>query len=261
MIECAIKAAKEAGKILISGLGHNRNQLNIEKKGIGDYVTAVDKASEKKIIEIIKNTYPDHQIVAEESGFEKSESSYKWVIDPLDGTANYVHAIPVFAVSIALMENDEIILGVINVPEAGELFYAEKNRGAFLNGKKIYVSDQKHFSDSMIATGFPWRSRHLIDPYLKSFREILTLSAGVRRMGAAAVDLAYTACGRFEGFYELKLKPWDVAAGAVLIKEAGGLVTDLTGGQNFMSGNIAAGNAVAHKNIVDVTKKYLGNIS
>jgi len=258
MLYCAISAAKEAGRILMDGLQQSDTR-KIEKKGIGDYVTEIDRASEQAVIKIIKDSYPDHQIIAEESGLDRAESSFQWIIDPLDGTANYVHSIPVFGVSIGLMKDAEMIIGVVYSPATEELFWAERGKGAFLNGKKISVSPKKDFSDSMIATGFPWRSRHLIDPYLKSFREVLTGSAGVRRMGAAAIDLAYTACGRFEGFWEIQLKPWDIAAGSLLVKEAGGVVTDFTGKDDISAGNIVAGVPEIHKHIVEVTKKYLAD--
>ena len=260
MLDCAITAAKESGRILMEGL-KNPDMRRIEKKGIGDYVTEIDRESEQAVIRIIKKSFPYHQIVAEESGLDRAESSYQWIIDPLDGTANYVHSIPVFGVSIGLMKDADMIIGVVYSPATEELFWAEKGRGAFLNGKKINVSKQKDFADSMIATGFPWRSRHLIKPYLESFREILTGSAGVRRMGAAAIDLAYTACGRFEAFWEIQLKPWDIAAGSLLVKEAGGVVTDFKGGIDLSAGNIVAGSPDIHKHIVKVTEKYLADVA
>ena len=255
----AFEAAQLAGKYLMKRY-RKLKRAEIHKKSTHDLVTEADLGANRIIIRTIKKYFPNHDFLSEETGLENNPDIYEWVIDPLDGTANYVHSIPVFGVSIGLMKDTDMIIGVVYSPATEELFWAEKGKGAFLNGKKINVSQQKDFADSMIATGFPWRSRHLIKPYLESFREILTGSAGVRRMGAAAIDLAYTACGRFEAFWEIQLKPWDIAAGSLLVKEAGGVVTDFKGGNDLSAGNIVAGSPDIHKHIVNVTEKYLADV-
>jgi myo-inositol-1(or 4)-monophosphatase len=230
-------------------------------KGMGDYVTDLDRRSEEAIIQKIKAHFPDHIIHAEESGVDSRDSKYRWIIDPLDGTANYVQGIPVYGISIALLREGNIVLGVVYHPERDELYWAERGRGAYLNGEAVTVSDQEDIAYSMIASGFPWRSKEFLDPYLATFKEMFLAAAGMRRMGAAAIDLAYTACGRFDGFWEMKLGPWDVAAGILLVEEAGGIVTDFTGQRNFLeSGNVVAGNPKIHPTLLRVVQDHLSSI-
>jgi len=259
MLNCAINAARQAGAILLDA-GKQPTELSVTKKGIGDYVTQVDLACEKEIIRIIRNSFPGHQIIAEESGMQRKDSPYQWIIDPLDGTANFVHNLGIFGVSIACMKDEQLILGVIYSPATSELFWAEKGKGAFLNGRPIHVSKTDVFSEAMIATGFPWRSRDLIDPYLAAFKDVLLKSAGMRRMGAAAIDLAYTACGRFEGFWEIHLKPWDVAAGAIIIEEAGGIISSLSKTGTVLDGSVVAGNRNIHDCLCSSITQHLGDI-
>jgi myo-inositol-1(or 4)-monophosphatase len=257
IIETAQKAALVGGEILKKEFGKLKKD-QIDFKGKGDYVTELDIRSEQAIIKEIKKEFPDHVIYAEETGKENRTSKYQWYIDPLDGTANYVQSIPIFCVSIAIEKEKELIAGVVYNPLLKEMFWAQKDRSAFLNEEKIHVSSKKKMSNSILASGFPWRSRPYLDPYMASFKDIFIASAGVRRMGSAALDLAYTACGRFDGFWEMKLKPYDIAAGILIIKEAGGIVTDFNGGDDFMtSGNVVAGNPSIHKKLLDVTKKRL----
>jgi len=257
MLKTAKKAAAIGGDILKKEFRKLR-EGQIDIKGKGDYVTELDYKSENKIISIIKKEFPDHAIMAEESEELKTESGFQWIIDPLDGTANYIQGIPVYAVSIALSKNGKINTGVIYSPETEEMFWAERNKGAYLNGQRIHVSGKKDMKDAILATGFPFRVKENLDTYLQSFKELFLQSAGIRRMGAAAIDLAYIASGIFDGFWEMRLKPWDVAAGSLLIEEAGGKMGDFQGKQKYMeSGNIVAGNSFVYKKIVEVTERLV----
>ncbi|MCS7203302.1 MAG: inositol monophosphatase [Thermodesulfovibrio sp.] len=253
----ALEAAKLAGRIIKEKIGTITKE-NITQKSISDYVTEVDIYSEKKIIEHIKKYFPHHQIMAEESSNNYKKAEYLWIIDPLDGTTNFIHGFPVVAVSIALMYKGELKVGVVYDPIKDELFYAEKDEGAFLNSERIRVSSLKEPSLSLIATGFPFRNKQYIDSYIKIFRELLYSVSDLRRPGAAAIDLAYVACGRVDGFFEFALSPWDIAAGTILIKEAGGVVSDFDGGENYLkTGNIVAGNNIIHPFLIEKIKKAL----
>lgn len=249
----AIKSAKEAGQIQMKHFGRVKE---IEYKGEINLVTEVDKLCEKKIIEIIKDEYPNHNILAEEgNNCDENDSPYKWVIDPLDGTTNYAHGYPCFCVSIALEKAGEIVIGVVYNPVLDELFWAEKSKGAFLNGEKIQVSKTKELDKSLLVTGFPYDIRDNPDYNLNHFRNFIVHSQAVRRDGAAALDQCYVAMGRFDGFWESKLFPWDVAAGSLIIAEAGGKVTNF-GGDNFSiySKEILATNGKIHKQMIKVLK-------
>jgi len=260
ILEVAKRAAKVGAEILLQAFG-KLDQKQISLKGAGDYVTEIDRESEKAIINLIKEKFPDHGIYAEESGKENRKSLYRWLIDPLDGTANYVQGIPIFGISIALVKEEETQVGLIYYPERDEMFWAVKGEGAFLNDRRIHISAKKDMALSMLASGFPWRSKDYLDPYLASFRELFLSVAGVRRMGSAAIDLAYTACGRFDGFWEMKLKPWDISAGILLVEEAGGVVTDFKGGKGYIeSGNVVAGNSFIHEKILNTIRPYLSQI-
>ena len=260
MLETAKEAAQCGGEILMQEFG-KLTDSQIDLKGKGDYVTELDRRSEQAIIGRIKEDFSGHIIQAEESGEEIQKSSYRWIIDPLDGTANYVQGIPVYGVSIALKKRDVVLMGVVYYPDRDEMFWATRGDGAFLNGERIRVSTRKDMAYAMLASGFPWRSRTYLDSYMACFRELFLGAAGIRRMGSAAIDLAYTACGRFDGFWEMKLGPWDIAAGILLIQEAGGVVTDFLGGDGyFASGNVVAGNPFIHKKIVHVTRRHLSGV-
>jgi len=259
-LDTAKEAARIGGAVLSKEFGKlQKSQINL--KGRGDYVTDVDRRSEQAIIQKIRAHFPDHIIHAEESGKENRRSPYRWLIDPLDGTANYIQKIPVYAISIALIEDNEIITGVVFDPNRDEMFWAERGKGAFLNGQRIHVSNKEKMDYSMLASGFPWRSKEYLDPYLDCFKELFLAAAGIRRMGSAAMDLAYTACGRFDGFWEMKLGPWDIAAGILLVEEAGGVVTDFHGERACLkNGNVVAGNPGVHKIVLEVTQRHLSNI-
>jgi myo-inositol-1(or 4)-monophosphatase len=210
---------------------------SIEYKGLNDMVSYVDKESEIRLVEGLKKILPEAGFIAEEGTGEKTDNQeFAWIIDPVDGTTNYMHGVPVFAISIALQQNDKIISGVVYEINRDECFAAWLGGGAYLNENPIKVSSAKHLKDSLIATGFPYYDFELMDNYINILKELMQKSHGLRRFGAAAVDLAYTACGRFEGFFEYNLKPWDVAAGTLIVQEAGGFVSDFKGGNDFVFG-------------------------
>jgi myo-inositol-1(or 4)-monophosphatase len=241
MLNIAVKAARRAGSI-INRAALDRTQLEIRSKRANDFVTQVDKAAEAAIIDIIRQAYPDHAILAEESGsLEGQKAEYRWIIDPLDGTTNFIHGFPQYCVSIALEHRGAIQHGVIYDPSKNELFTASKGRGAFLDDRRMRVSKCTNLKDALVGTGFPFKELSRLDFYFKQLREIMKTSAGARRAGAAALDLAYVAAGRMDAFWELGLAPWDMAAGALMVQEAGGLVGDLQGDSNYLeSGDIAA---------------------
>lgn len=256
-LRIALESAKLAGEIIRKRIG-NLSDDEIAKKSVSDYVTEVDIQSEKTIIEHIKKHFPAHQIMAEESSNDYKRAEYLWIIDPLDGTTNFIHGFPVFAISLALLYRGELILGVVYDPSRQDLFYAEKGSGAFLNGQRIKVSSITEPALSLIATGFPFRNKQYIDSYIKIFHSLLYSVSDLRRAGAAAIDLAYVACGRVDGFFEFALSPWDVAAGSLLIKEAGGVVSDFEGGDEYLkTGHIIAGNQVIHSFLVKKIKEVV----
>lgn len=247
LLKMAVRSAQAGGKVLMSRLGTLKDS-EIRKKGPSDWVTDVDHASERAIVRMIRRSYPDHAIQAEESGLSKEQSPFQWIIDPLDGTVNYLHGFPMFAVSIAVAKAGLLQAGVVLDPLRKELFTAERGRGAWLNGKRIHVSPAKRLEDAMLATGFSLRMKKNMDLYLHSFRAAFSITGSVRRAGSAALDLAYIACGRLDGFWEMALAPWDMAAGALLIQESGGVVTDFFGGERYLeTGNVLAGSPQLQK--------------
>ncbi|NVN96554.1 MAG: inositol monophosphatase [Bacteroidetes bacterium] len=230
---------------------------NIETKGKHDFVTYVDKASEKKLVDFLSKLIPESGFIAEENTSQKVGVEFNWIIDPLDGTTNFIHGIPLYAISIALKQNDEIVMGVVYEINLKECFYAWKESNAFLNGQIINVSTNKTINESLIATGFPYYDYSRLAEYMKIFTYLLQNSRGVRRLGSAAVDLAYVACGRFEVFYEYGLRPWDVAAGAFIVQQAGGLNYDFDGGNNFIFGKeIISCNQFIADEFLNVCKHY-----
>ncbi|MBN1997699.1 inositol monophosphatase [candidate division KSB1 bacterium] len=260
MLQTAIEAAKEAGKMIRENVG-NVHVGQFEYKLQFDYVTDIDRKSEQIIIEKIQKQYPGHKILAEESARAES-AEFRWIIDPLDGTTNFIHGYPVYSVSIALEHNGEIILGVVYDPSRDELFTAEQGRGAYLNGKRIKVSQNADAGLCLLATGFPFRFKEYTELYLKSFQLLMQKFSGIRRAGSAALDLSYIACGRCDGFWEIGLAPWDIAAGSILIQEAGGRMTDFFEQNNpIWSGNVVASNGYVHVEILQVTSQvFYGNI-
>lgn len=221
-----LEAARKSGEILMHWFG---NLPEIKKKGVIDLVTKADIESEKAIKEIISGKFPHHLILAEESGLSGEQGDGKWIIDPLDGTTNYSHGLGLFSTSIAFESEGEIVFGVVFNPVTDECFCAEKNMGATLNGTAVHVSDIQSVSDSLLVTGFPYNLHEIFPELSARFTNCLKSAQGVRRLGSAALDLCYMACGRFDGFWEQNLKPWDTAAGFLIAKEAGALVTDFSG--------------------------------
>ncbi len=228
----------------------------IEYKGLNDLVSYVDKHTENLLVEGLSKILPGSGFITEEET-ENTNREYQWIIDPLDGTTNFIHGLPVYAISIALQKNNEIILGVVYEPNRDECFYAYKNGGAYLNDHRIRVAANEHLSEALLATGFPYTFFEGQDQYLHILKELMQATHGLRRMGSAAVDMAYVACGRFDAFFEYNLNAWDIAAGSLLVQEAGGLVTDFDGGNNYLFGRtIIAGNTVVHKELQRVIGRH-----
>ncbi len=225
--------AKEAGGFIRIEAGKFRAD-RIEFKGLNDMVSYVDKTSEEMIVAKLQQLLPEAGFITEEKTVVKTASQYNWVIDPLDGTTNFIHGLPVYSVSIALKEYEELVLGVVYEINQDECFYAWKDAPAYLNGKEIHVSDKPTIADSLIATGFPYYNFEKADAYLNLFKDLMQSCQGLRRLGSAAVDLAYTACGRFDAYYEYNLNDYDMAAGIIIVKQAGGKVFDFSGGDNML---------------------------
>ena len=233
MLNIAVRAARKAGSI-INRAALGGEGLKVRAKQANDFVTQVDQQAEEAIMGIVRNSYPEHGFHAEESGRTEGKGEYVWIIDPLDGTTNFIHGFPQYCVSIGVQHRGSLAHAVIYDPLKNELFTASKGRGAFLNDRRIRVSKCLRLEDALVGTGFPFREITRIDLYVRQLKNLMTGSSGVRRAGAAALDLAYVACGRLDAFWELGLSPWDMAAGALLIQEAGGLVGDLSGEGDYL---------------------------
>lgn len=240
MLNTAIKAARRAASV-IQRASNNVDHLRIESKDHNSFVTEVDRAAEKAIVDTLLEAYPRHAILAEEGG-SRGDSDDVWIIDPLDGTTNFLHGVPQYCISIALAHKGQVTQAVVYDPNRNDLFTATRGAGAFLNDRRIRVSKTKELADSLVCTGFPYSQFGKLDVYLQQLGAVIQKSAGVRRPGSAALDLAYIACGRYDAFWELGLQPWDIAAGSLLVQEAGGLITDLSGEGGYMeSGDVVAG--------------------
>ena len=255
MLGIAVRAARRAGAI-INRAARDVDLLSVTRKRHNDFVTEVDKAAEQAVIEILHRAYPDHAILAEESGATAGQadgSEYTWIIDPLDGTTNFIHGFPQYAVSIGLKHKGVLAQGVVYDPTKNELFTATRGRGAYLNERRIRVSKRVQLSEALIGTGFPFRDFSDLDEYLAMFRALTARVAGIRRAGSAALDIAYVAAGRLDGFWEMGLSPWDMAAGALMVQEAGGLVGDLRGDAGFLdSGRMICGNPKIFAQLVQI---------
>jgi myo-inositol-1(or 4)-monophosphatase len=240
MLNIAVRAARKAGSI-INRAALSGGALEIRAKRANDFVTKIDQAAEEAIIGIVRHAYPDHGFLAEESGAAGPDAEYRWIIDPLDGTTNFIHGFPQYAVSIAVQQRGVLQHAVVYDPTKNELFTASKGRGAFLNDRRLRVTKCEKLADALVGTGFPFKEMKRARLYLHQLKNIMEGSAGVRRAGAAALDLAYVASGRLDAFWELGLSPWDIAAGALLIQEAGGLVGDMDGEPGYLeSGDVCA---------------------
>ena len=257
MIEIAIEAALEAGK-LIKKFAGNVKDIEIKQGLSTNIVTEIDKESEKLIINHLRKNFPTHDFLAEESGSHRVNSEYKWIIDPIDGTTNFMHGLPIYCVSIALERNGEVVLGVVYDPNQNELFTAERGKGAFMNDERLKVSKTEKLIDSLVVTGFPYDIKDNPFHAKEHFINFLTATQAVRRLGSAALDLAYVAAGRFDGFWEVKLNPWDMAAAVLLVEEAGGKFSDFLGNpSNIYNPNVLATNGKIHNEMVAILKKEI----
>jgi myo-inositol-1(or 4)-monophosphatase len=257
-LNIAVRAARSAGNVIIRNLG-KLDTLAIHTKDRNDFVTEVDRQAEQEIIYTLRKAFPGHGILAEESGVQEGDD-YQWIIDPLDGTTNFLHGFPQFAVSIAMRHKGRMEHGVIYDPLRQELFTATRGGGAMLNDQRIRVTKRKTLEGSLLGTGFPFKSQQHLDAYLDMFRALFPQTAGIRRAGSAALDLAYVASGRLDGFWEIGLSIWDMAAGVLLIQEAGGLSSDFTGGNDHLeSGNIVAGNPKLFAEILKTIRPYVSD--
>ncbi|ASQ91740.1 inositol monophosphatase [Prosthecochloris sp. GSB1] len=246
-LETAVQAAKEAGGITLEKFGF-LSETDAHLKEYKDFVTEVDRACERRIAEIISAAFPEDGLLGEEEGMAAGRSGRTWIVDPLDGTLNFIHAFPVFSISIALRdETGSLAVAVVYQPVLNELFTAEKGQGAFLNSRRIHVSSRTDPGHLLIATGIPFKEYHYLDAYVSMLKDVARGSAGIRRAGSAALDLAYTACGRFDAFWEYKLFPWDFSAGVLLVREAGGAVTGFSGNEDvYAHHSIVAGTPHTH---------------
>ncbi len=256
LLNVMVQAAMKAGKSLSRDFGEVQN-LQVSVKGPSDFVSQADLKAEKIVHDELMKARPTYGFLGEEGGEEKgTDGAHRWIVDPLDGTTNFLHGIPQFAVSIALERNGEIVAGVIFNPATDELFTAEKGGGAFLNDRRIRVAARRVLSDCVVGCGAPHLGRGNHGKFLVELRHVMGEVAGIRRFGAAALDLAYVAAGRIDGFWETDLSPWDVAAGLIMIREAGGFASDMKGGADILAqGSVIAGNELIHKQLVDVVNR------
>lgn len=265
MLTIALRAARKAGELIERAM-ERVDYVAIEAKGQNDFVTDVDRAAEKEVIYHLRKAYPDHNIRGEETGLsvgKSGDSEFEWVIDPLDGTTNFIHGIPHFAISIACKRKGILEHAVVYDPIKREEFTASRGKGAMLNGRRIRVSSRRNLEGALIGTGIPFNGWAMenIDAYLGAVKEIAGQTAGIRRPGAASLDLAYVAAGRFDGFWEMNLNEWDIAAGLLLVKEAGGLVSDFNGGNSHLeSGNVVCGGPKVFKPLLQIVQSHMGHI-
>jgi len=255
-INIAVRAARQAGSVIMRSF-HRLDTLTVSEKQVNDYVSEVDRNAEQAIIDIIRRAHPGHAILAEESGMH-GKDDFQWVIDPLDGTTNYLHGFPQFAISIALKQRGRLEVGVIYDPVRDEMYTASRGSGALLNDRRLRVTDQKTLKGALLGTGIPFRDQRYMDAYLGMLRDLTKETAGVRRPGSAALDFAYVAAGRLDGFWELGLSEWDFAAGALLVQEAGGVVSDIGGGSRHLeTGNVITAGVRLHRLMVDTIRPHL----
>ena len=257
ILNIGVRAARRAGDIIVRHI-NQLDAIRVDSKGRNDFVSEVDRMAEQDIIRTVQRSYPDHAFLAEESG-ASGDAEYVWIIDPLDGTTNFLHGFPVFCVSIAVMHRGRLEHGVIFDPLRNELFTASRGAGASVDGRKMRVSDTRLLEKSLLGTGYPYKPESgWLDAYMEMLKAAIRATAGVRRPGAAALDLAYVAAGRLDGFWEIGLNIWDVAAGALMIQECGGIVTDLAGRDGWQqSGNVVAGNPKIHEALLKLIEPHL----
>lgn len=255
IVRAVVDLSQEVGGFIRKESKHFKKS-DIELKGFNDLVSYVDKEAEKKLVEGCQGILPEAGFITEEGTVTTKKETYNWIIDPLDGTTNFTHGLPVFAISIALMHENEIVLGVIYEVNRDECFYAIKNEPAYCNGEEIRVSDVKDINQSLLATGFPYYDFGKMPQYLNILNSFMQQTHGLRRLGSAAVDLAYVACGRFEGFFEYNLNAWDVAAGIIILQQAGGVVTDFKGGNDCLFGREIVGAGAVHQEMLNIINKH-----
>jgi myo-inositol-1(or 4)-monophosphatase len=257
-LAAAVSCARAAGRVLLEHWSR-RATFTVHQKGPNDFVTVADREAEAAVVRILRSRFPDHSIVAEESAASEGASGYRWFVDPLDGTTNYIHGYPLFGVSIGLMDGQGMRAAAVFDPVRDEMFTAARGQGAFLNGVRRHVTRPGRLANALVVTGIPFRSLDRLDQYLASFRSFIQGSAGIRRDGSAALDLAYVACGRLDGFWEMGLSSWDVAAGSLLVAEAGGVVTDFQGRSGFIeTGDIIAAGPEIHPEMLAIVREAYG---
>jgi myo-inositol-1(or 4)-monophosphatase len=258
LLTAAEEAARSAGEVLRRRFGDTT--LDFRAKSENDFVTIADRESEEAILGCLERRFPEHRILSEEAGYRGGTSGeFEWIVDPLDGTTNFLQRLPTYAVSIACRRGEQMLAAAILAPERGDLFTALRGRGAFWNGRRLEVSHRDGLKGAFLATGYPFRAKAALDVYLDIFRDVFLEARAIRRCGAAALDLAYTAAGVFDGFFEFRLSAWDVAAGSLVIEEAGGVVSDLDGGRDFLlSGNLLDGTRGVHADLLEVVGRHAG---
>lgn len=261
LLHTAVEGARAGGDVLRRSF--RDETLAVQAKGVHDYVTAADRESEAAVVDVIRRRHPEHRIVAEEGGLvsdaaeEGGGDVVEWLIDPLDGTTNFLQGLPVFCVSVACRRGDELLAGAVLDPLRGDLFTATRGGGARWNGRPLAVSGRAGVDSAFLATGYPFKAKDALDVYLAVFRAAFLRARSIRRCGAAAIDLAYTAAGIYDGFFEFRLSPWDLAAGTLLIEEAGGVVSDLDGGRRFLAnGNVVAGSPAVHRELLAIVREH-----
>jgi myo-inositol-1(or 4)-monophosphatase len=254
----AVEAVARAGAQALMPHWRNLEAGQVSEKARNDLVSAADHASEQAILAAIGSRFPGHSVLSEEAGWSRrSGDEQTWIVDPLDGTANFVHGIPQFAISVAVAVSDRVEFGVILDPYKDDVFRAARGHGVWWNGQECRISQRPGLDGAMLATGFPFRARHLLEPYLAIFHDVFLACKAIRRPGAAALDLAYTACGIFDGFFEFRLSPWDIAAGSLMVEEAGGVVSDMDGGADFMpTGDVLCGPRGVHGDLLEIVQRH-----
>jgi len=256
MVNIAVRAAREAGRVLTRSF-NRLDTVKVTEKGKNEYVSEVDRNAEQAIIEVLRGKFPHHAILAEESG-SHGGNEYLWIVDPLDGTTNYLHGFPQFSISIALKVKGRLEVGVVYDPIKEDMFTASRGEGALLNDRKLRVTQRKGLHGALLGTGIPFRDFRFTENYMGMLKDLIKDTAGIRRPGSAALDFAYVAAGRLDGFWELGLAPWDFAAGALLVREAGGMVTDIAGGERFLeTGNVIAGGLKVHNAMLRCIRPHL----
>ncbi len=256
LLATAVAAARTGAEV--AARYFRSTDLEVRRKGANDFVTRADQESEAAILAVIRERFPDHRILAEEgSGAGEGHGEYEWLIDPIDGTTNFLQGLPVYCVSVACRRGDEVLVGVIEDPEGSNVFSAVRGGGAYWNDRRMQVSRREGLDGAFLATGYPFRALPTLDIYLAIFRDVFRHAKAIRRCGAAALDLAYTAAGVYDGFFEFRLSPWDIAAGTLMVREAGGIVTDLDGGPGFFDGgNVVAGGPAVQRALLEVVQRH-----